>query len=146
LRALIQRVKEARVVVDEETVGAIEGGLLVLVGVCKGDDTSDVDFIARKLPVLRVFSDEAGKMNRSVKDLGLSLLMVSQFTLCADLKKGTRPSFSTAMEPVAANELFEELTRRLAQEVPVEKGVFGADMKVHLINDGPVTIMLDSKR
>jgi D-tyrosyl-tRNA(Tyr) deacylase len=146
MRALIQRVQEARVVVEGQVVGAIDAGLLVLIGVCAEDSESDLEFIARKLPTLRIFPDAEGKMNRSVLDLSLSLLLVSQFTLCASLKKGTRPSFTGAMPPEQANALFELLVTRLEQEVAVEKGVFGADMKVHLINDGPVTLMLDSRR
>jgi D-tyrosyl-tRNA(Tyr) deacylase len=147
MRAVVQRVSSASVAVSGETVSSIGTGLLVLLGVGKGDGEADVDFLADKVVNLRVFEDEAGKMNRSVLDAGGELLVVSQFTLLGDVRKGRRPSFTDAMEPVRANELYKsfcEACRRLG--VKVGEGVFRAEMKVALVNDGPVTLLLDSKR
>ncbi len=147
MRAVVQRVTEASVTVDGQIVGAIEEGLMVLVAV-RGEDTQqDMDYIAKKLAGLRIFSDEAGKMNLSVKDIGGKLLIVPQFTLYGSAIKGMRPSF-TASGPVEEARLkFEAFVERLKQEgVPVETGVFQADMKVALVNDGPVTILLDSSK
>ncbi|MGI5863118.1 MAG: D-aminoacyl-tRNA deacylase [Myxococcales bacterium] len=147
MRAVVQRVSSASVTVSGETVSSIGTGLLVLLGVGKEDSDSDVDFLADKVVNLRIFEDEAGKMNRSVIDAGGELLVVSQFTLFGDARKGRRPSFTDAMEPVRANELYKrfcEACRRLG--VKVGEGVFRADMKVALVNEGPVTLLLDSKR
>lgn len=146
MKAVIQRVSEASVVVDGEVTGAIAQGLLVLVGVCQGDTERDLDWVARKLVGLRIFSDAEGKMNRSVKEIGGQILLVSQFTLCADVRKGTRPSFAKAMAPEQAQQMFQSLVERVSLEVPAQTGRFQAHMDVGLHNDGPVTIVLDSQR
>lgn len=146
MRALVQRVSEASVTVNGEVTGRIGRGFLVLLGVAASDEASDLDYISKKLPGLRVFEDEAGKMNLSVHDVKGELLVVSQFTLIADTRKGNRPSFIDAARPEKAVPMYEELVRRLrAVGLKVETGVFGADMKVRLLNDGPVTILLDSR-
>jgi D-tyrosyl-tRNA(Tyr) deacylase len=144
LRAVIQRVSRAEVRVDGEVVGKVERGAMVLVAVVRGDGKQDLEWMTRKLLGLRFFPDDEGKMNRSVADIGGGLLLVSQFTLAADIGKGTRPSFSKAESPDRANELFEQLVSACRASVPVETGRFAADMKVELINDGPVTLLLDS--
>lgn len=146
MRAVVQRVHEAGVVVDGETVGAIDRGLLVLVGVVKDDADDDLAWMARKLVALRIFPDDEGRMNRSVADVGGQLLLVSQFTVCADVNKGTRPSFANAMEPEAANALFERLVAEVGKTVPTQTGRFRTHMHVSLTNDGPVTLWLDSKQ
>jgi len=147
MRAVAQRVKEAWVRVDGEEVGRIGRGLLVLVGVGKEDSSEDVDYLARKLPHLRIFEDEEGRFNLSLLEVGGEVLVVSQFTLFGDCRKGRRPSFTEAAEPERAKPLYEELIERLQGEgVRVERGSFGARMEVGLVNDGPVTILLDSKR
>jgi len=145
MRALIQRVSRAAVRVEGETVGVIDRGLCVLVGTLEGDDATDVAWMSRKLTTLRIFPDEAGKMNLSVVDVGGRILLVSQFTLAADLRKGTRPSFGRAMAPERAEALLETLKVALAETVSVETGRFRAHMEVELVNDGPVTIWLDSR-
>jgi D-tyrosyl-tRNA(Tyr) deacylase len=145
MRALIQRVADAKVVVEGETVGEIGRGLLVFLGAVRDDDDDDLAWICRKLTSLRIFPDGDGKMNKSVCDIEGKILLVSQFTLCADVGKGTRPSFSKAMAPDDATQMVDRAAERLAQEVPVQTGRFGADMKVSLLNDGPVTLWLDSK-
>ncbi len=140
---LLQRVSEAAVRVDGQTVGAIGPGLMVLVCAEKGDTEREADLLLTKLLGYRVFSDEAGKMNRSVTDTGGGLLLVPQFTLAADTKSGTRPSFSPAAAPEDGRRLFEHVVRQARERHGiVETGVFGADMKVSLINDGPVTFWL----
>lgn len=145
MRALVQRVSEASVTVDGKITGQIGRGFLVLLGVADSDQPADLDYIAKKLPALRVFEDDAGKMNLSVQDVKGELLVVSQFTLIADTRKGNRPSFIGAARPEKAIPIYEELVARLrASGLRVETGVFGADMKVRLLNDGPVTILLDS--
>lgn len=145
MRALVQRVSEASVLVDGETVGAIGAGLLVLLGVREGDTETEADWIADKLAALRVFPDDDGRMNRSLADTGGEALVVSQFTLYGSLKKGTRPSFSKAAAPAEADRLYRHVVARLAgalgREVPT--GVFGAHMEVRLVNDGPVTLMVE---
>ena len=147
MRAVAQRVKEAWVRVDGEEVGRIGRGLLVLVGVGKEDSSEDVDYLARKLPHLRIFEDEEGRFNLSLLEAGGEVLVVSQFTLFGDCRKGRRPSFTEAAEPERAKSLYEELIERLQGEgVRVERGSFAARMEVGLVNDGPVTILLDSKR
>ena len=146
MRSVVQRVLEASVRVSGEEVARIGPGLLVLLGVGKEDGEADASWMAEKLATLRIFEDEAGKMNRSVLDGTRQLIIVSQFTLYADTKKGRRPSFIDAGEPVPAKRLYErtcELAR--AQGLTVGTGVFAADMKVALVNDGPVTLWLDSK-
>jgi D-tyrosyl-tRNA(Tyr) deacylase len=146
MRAVVQRVSSGSVVVEGEIVGAIETGLVVLVGVVKEDAQDDLDWMARKLTGLRVFADEEGRMNRSVAQVGGKVLMVSQFTVCADVNKGTRPSFAGAMAPAEANAIFEQLVAAVAEAVPVATGRFRTHMNVSLVNDGPVTIWLDSKQ
>mgnify|MGYP000963880369 CR=1 FL=1 len=145
MRALIQRVSSASVAVDGQTVGAIERGLLVLVCAMQGDTDEKADWLARKVAKLRIFPDDAGRMNRSLLDIGGAALVISQFTLAADTK-GNRPGFSTAAAPEDARRLYERFSATLASEaVVVANGVFGADMKVSLTNDGPVTIWLDTE-
>lgn len=144
MKFLIQRVLEASVKVDGETVGSIGKGLLVFVGAGREDDRAAADKYLKKLLGLRIFEDENGKTNLSLKDVDGELLFVSQFTLYANCKKGNRPSFIEAGDPDTANELYEYIIREAAKSVPiVQHGIFGADMKVHLINDGPFTIILD---
>ena len=145
MRALIQRVSEASVVADGETIGQISRGLLVLVCTMDGDADEQAEFLARKVANLRIFDDEQRKMNKSILDVGGSALVVSQFTLAADTRRGNRPGFSSAMMPSAALELFDAVARSLADEdVVVRVGRFGADMAVKLVNDGPITVWLDS--
>ena len=146
MRVVLQRVREASVVVDGETVGAIEQGLLLLVGLGAEDTEEDLNILAKKTAFLRVFEDDEGKMNLSVQDIKGSILAVSQFTLLADTRRGRRPSFARAMHPSQAEPMFEQFVDILCKEysLPVETGVFGADMKVSLCNDGPVTIVLET--
>ena len=147
MRAVIQRVLEAAVKVNDKLVGQIGRGLLVYLSVGKDDSVKDAEFIADKLANLRIFADEAEKMNRSVLDVGGQILLVSNFTLHGDCRKGRRPSFDAAAEPVLAQQLYEKVIEFVRQQgVAVEKGVFGAYMHVSSINDGPVTFMLDSSR
>ncbi len=147
MRAVVQRVTQASVEVENQCVGRIEAGLLVLLGVQKGDSGQDVEYMADKISGLRIFPDEEGRMNRSVLDIGGSVLMVSQFTLFGDVRKGRRPSFTEAADPETADKLYEDCNRLLRlQGLTVAQGIFRADMKVQLINDGPVTILLDSKK
>lgn len=146
MRAVLQRVREAKVTVDGAVTGEIGAGFLVLLGVGKGDTEKDVDWMVDKIAGLRVFEDEAGKMNRSLLDTHKALLAVSQFTLFADTNKGRRPSFIDAMEPAEAKRLYELYCERSgAVGLKVARGVFAADMQVALVNDGPVTICLDSR-
>jgi len=148
MRAVIQRVTSARVRVGERVTGRIERGLLVLVGVGRGDTLADVQYIAGKIRGLRVFESEAGKpMDRSVVEAGGAVLVVSQFTLYGDVRKGRRPSFDDAARPEEARELYETLVRELqTAHVPVSTGEFQAMMQVELVNDGPVTVLVDSRR
>lgn len=145
MRCLVQRVSEARVRVEGRVVGEISRGLLALVGVMEGDSPEDGAWIERKLLSLRIFPDDAGKMNLSVRDVGGSLLLVSQFTLAADIGKGARPSFVRAMEPARARSVFDALVAALGNHLPVQTGRFGAEMAVELTNAGPVTLWLDSR-
>ena len=147
MKLVIQRVKWAKVSIDYEVVGKIRQGLMVLFGAMEGDDEKKADYLAKKLSGLRVFSDENGKMNLSLNDVNGGILSVSQFTLYADCKKGNRPSFIKSGDPKRAEELYDYFNRRLLENgvAQVEKGVFGADMQVELLNDGPVTIIMDSE-
>ncbi|MCI5480621.1 MAG: D-aminoacyl-tRNA deacylase [Lachnospiraceae bacterium] len=144
MKLVIQRVSRASVTVDQKTVGAIEKGFLVLVGIADTDTRETADKYLKKLLNLRIFEDENGKTNLSLKDVNGQLLLVSQFTLYADCRKGNRPSFIHAGAPGMAEELYEYMVEACRREIPVvEKGIFGADMKVELLNDGPFTIILD---
>ncbi len=146
MRALVQRVKEARVEVDGRAIGSIQKGLLVLLGIGVDDEQADLAWIVKKISALRIFEDQERKMNLSILDVGGSVLLVSQFTLMADNAKGNRPSFINAARPEMAIPLYEQTIRDLQSlGIPVETGEFGADMQVHLQNDGPVTILLDSR-
>ena len=145
MRCVIQRVTSASVEVAGETVGAIDGGFMVLVGVAESDTKEIADRMIRKMAGLRIFEDEQGKTNLSLADVGGEVLMVSQFTLYADCRRGNRPGFSYAAKPEPASEMYEYVLSRTKEYIPVvERGIFGADMKVSLINDGPFTIVLDS--
>ena len=147
MRVIVQRVGSARVEVAGEVVAAIGMGLLVLAGVEESDGEADLTWLSSKLTRLRIFPDAAGVMNRSIVDVGGELLAVSQFTLLASVKKGNRPSWSRAARPEVSQPLFERFVRQLEADLgrQVPTGVFGADMQVHLVNDGPVTICIDSK-
>jgi D-tyrosyl-tRNA(Tyr) deacylase len=145
MRVVLQRVSRASVEVGEDTVASIGHGFLALVGVGQGDAEPDAVRLAEKVASLRVFADDAGKMNRSVLDVAGEVLVVSQFTLYADVRKGRRPSWTDAAEPERASALVEAFAANLERQgVPVERGVFGAHMRVELVNDGPVTILLDT--
>lgn len=147
MRAVLQRVSRASVLVDNEVVGQIGLGLIVLVGVEQGDGPADVTYLASKIADARVFADDNGRMNRSVQEVGGSVLVVSQFTLLGDLRKGRRPAFDAAERPEIARALYESLISQLKNVgIPIEAGVFQADMRVELINEGPVTVLLDSRR
>lgn len=145
MKLVIQRVKSASVSIDGRVYNAIQQGLLLLVGVGPEDQQEDLEYAVRKVSQMRIFSDEEGKMNRSVKDIQGEVLSISQFTLFADTKKGNRPAFTGAAKPDMAEAFYQEFNQELAKEVSVEAGVFGADMQVELVNDGPVTIILDTK-
>ncbi|MEC4672544.1 MAG: D-aminoacyl-tRNA deacylase [Nitrospirota bacterium] len=147
MKAVIQRVRSASVEVGEQVVGQIANGLLVLLGVAKGDEEQDVAYMVEKIPHLRIFSDSAGKMNRSLVEVAGELLVVSQFTLLGDTRRGRRPGFDGAAPPDLAQQLYELVIGRLkAQGLHVEAGVFGATMLIKLENEGPVTFLLDSRR
>ena len=145
MKIVVQRVKQAQVSIEGQVYSQIKQGLLLLVGVGPEDQPEDLDYAVRKLVNMRIFSDSEGKMNLSVKDIEGEILSISQFTLFADTKKGNRPAFTGAAKPNMAEAFYQDLNRELAKEVPVKTGVFGADMQVELINDGPVTIILDTK-
>ena len=146
MKTVVQRVLESNVKVDSQIVGAINQGYMLLVGVDETDTTEDADWLTQKILNLRVFSDAEGKMNQSILDINGEILCISQFTLIADYKKGNRPSFIKAAKPDQAIPLFEYFKERMKESgLKVESGIFGADMKVSLINDGPVTIVMNSK-
>lgn len=146
MRAVVQRVTNADVKIDGRVNGKIDDGLLVLLGVGNGDTEEDMKYIADKIIKLRIFSDENDKMNLSLEDVGGSMLVISQFTLYGDCSHGRRPYFGNAMEPVSANEMYEKFVAYIREQgIHNETGEFGADMKVSLTNDGPVTIILESK-
>lgn len=147
MRAVVQRVKQAEVRVDERSAGKIGSGLLVFVGVMKNDSKTDARDLAQKISELRIFEDENGKMNRGIQEVGGSLLVVSEFTLAGDCRKGRRPSFDKAADPTTAKILYERFVEFLQEKhLTVETGEFQAMMDVHLVNDGPVTLLLDSQR
>ena len=147
MRAVVQRVKEARVEVNESSVSRIDTGLLVYLGVQQTDELADVEYMCDKIAGLRIFEDPAGKMNHSIQEVGGSLLLVSQFTLYGDCRKGKRPSFSEAAPPEKARMLYELLTAKCRERgITVETGIFREMMKVYSVNDGPVTLLLDSRR
>ncbi len=148
MRAVVQRVTRAKVTVGDRVTGAIDHGLLVLLGAGAGDGLADLTYIVGKTVHLRIFADADGKMNRSVLDVGGGILVVSQFTLHGDARQGRRPAFTSALEPVAARALYEQslVALRAAGVTRVEAGEFGADMAVELINDGPVTLLLESRK
>lgn len=147
MRAVIQRVTRASVTVDGHVTGSIQAGLLVLIGIEDADNTEDITWLSNKLVNLRVFGDEEGVMNLSVKDVDGGILLVSQFTLFAATKKGNRPSYIRASKPDIAVPLYEQMIQQVSQDLgkPVATGIFGADMKVDLLNDGPITILIDTK-
>ncbi len=145
MKLVIQRSKEASVEVDGKIVGAIPFGLVILVGFTQNDTETDIDYLIDKTLNLRIFDDEHGVMNRSLLDVGGYILSISQFTLYADAKKGRRPSYTHAMKREEAIPLYTLWNQKLSQFVPVETGIFGAEMNVHLINDGPITIILESR-
>ena len=147
MRAVVQRVSQASVSVDQQVIGQIERGLMILLGVGQGDCEQDATWLAEKCATLRIFEDDDGKMNRSVVDIAGAALVVSQFTLFGDCRKGRRPSFISAADPDTGNRLYETFCQQLRnQNVPVETGRFQAQMDVALNNDGPVTILLDSQK
>lgn len=147
MRVVVQRVSQASVTIEGVEKSRIQWGLLILLGIEQDDTTEDIDWLCKKVTALRIFSDEAGLMNKSVQDIEGEMVVVSQFTLHASTKKGNRPSFIRAARPEIAIPLYEQFVEKLRQESsrPVFTGEFGADMKVSLINDGPVTILMDSK-
>lgn len=145
MRVVIQRVCKSSVTIDNKLYNEINNGMLILVGFTDGDTSQDIDYIVRKVINLRVFDDESGVMNKSILDVGGSILSVSQFTLYADTRKGNRPSYVKALNGDIANKLYNEFNSKLNEFIDVKTGVFGADMQVSLVNDGPVTIMIDSK-
>lgn len=146
MRVVVQRVTEASVTIDGETISAINEGLLLLIGITHSDSENEIDRITRKIVTLRIFDDEKGVMNRSVQDIGGSILAVSQFTLYGNCKKGNRPSYIDAAPGAVSEPLYDAFCDRLEQLLPgkIQRGRFGADMKVRLLNNGPVTILLDS--
>ncbi|MEE6674786.1 D-aminoacyl-tRNA deacylase [Pediococcus acidilactici] len=146
MRVVIQRVKRAQVTIAERSVGKIDQGLMLLVAFNDQDTTADLDYAVRKIANLRIFENDEGKMDWSITDVGGAILSVSQFTLFASTKKGNRPSFTKSGNPETASRLYDEFNQRLTQTgIPVQTGEFGADMQVELVNDGPVTIILDTQ-
>ena len=147
MRAVVQRVKSSKVEVDGKVIGSIKKGLNVLLGICKGDTKEDVVYLKDKIINLRIFQDEEGKMNKSLIDVGGELLVISQFTLYGDCRKGRRPNFMDALGGEDAEELYDSFVQHCkAEGLKVETGVFGAEMDVMIVNDGPVTVLLESKK
>ncbi|WP_312811428.1 D-aminoacyl-tRNA deacylase [Sedimentibacter sp.] len=147
MRAVVQRVKRANVTVDNKVIGEINHGILLLLGVECNDDAKDLEYMCDKVPNLRIFEDENGKMNKSLLDVGGSLLIISQFTLLGDARKGRRPSFTEAAQPDKAIPMYTKFISSMKEKnIFTQEGEFGADMQVELVNDGPVTILLDSKK
>ena len=147
MRAVIQRVTQAECRVDEQVTGAIEQGLLVLLGIEDADTTEDLDWLAQKIAGIRIFSDEQGLMNKALADINGNILLISQFTLFAATKKGNRPGFTRAAKPDKAIPMYKQMIKKLSTllQKEVQTGIFGADMKISLLNDGPVTITIDTK-
>lgn len=145
MKVVVQRVKSSSVTIDNKLYNSINKGLVVLVGFTEGDNTSDIDYIVKKIVNLRIFDDESGIMNKSIIDIKGSILSISQFTLYADTKKGNRPSYINALNGNIATKLYDEFNNKLKNFVNTKTGIFGSDMQVSLINDGPVTIIIDSK-
>ena len=145
MKVVVQRVKESSVVIDGKVYNSIKNGLMVLVGFTQDDTSCDIDYIVKKVVNLRIFDDENGVMNKSVIDVGGSILSISQFTLYGDARKGNRPSYIKALKGEESIKLYDEFNKKLNEFVETKTGIFGADMKVNLINDGPVTIIIDSK-
>ena len=145
MRVIIQRVLKSSVSIDNKVYNSINNGLMVLVGFTEGDTSIDIDYIVKKIVNLRIFDDENGVMNKSILDVGGNILSISQFTLYADTKKGNRPSYIKALKGELSTILYDEFNSKLNAFVPTKTGIFGADMKVELINDGPTTIIIDSK-
>ena len=145
MKVVVQRALNAKVEIDEKINGSIENGLVVLVGFTYGDDSSDIDYMVKKIVNLRIFDDENGVMNKSILDVDGKILSISQFTLYADTKKGRRPSYASALKGEEATILYDLFNQKLREFVIVETGIFGADMKVTLTNDGPVTIVIESR-
>ena len=145
MKVVIQRSKESSVIVDNKCVSKIDKGLVVLACFTEGDSEADMDYIIKKLLTLRIFDDEEGIMNKSIQDTGGSILLVSQFTLYADTKKGARPSYIKSMKHDEAKVMFEKFTKKLSEQIPTYTGVFGADMTLNITNDGPVTIIIDTE-
>jgi D-aminoacyl-tRNA deacylase len=146
LIAVLQRVQYSKVMVHNEIVGKIGKGLNILLGVSDGDNFTDADFLTKKISTFRIFPDQNHNMNLSIQDVNGSALVISQFTLCADWKKGNRPGFSNAANPEKANELYKYFIQELGKyNIPIQSGIFGAMMEVHILNDGPVTFVLNSK-
>ncbi len=145
MRVVIQRVIESSVTIDNKIFNSINNGLMILVGFTEGDNSLDIDYIVKKIVNLRIFDDENGVMNKSILDTNGTILSISQFTLYANTKKGNRPSYINALNGELSTKLYDEFNEKLNEIVPTKTGIFGADMKVSLINDGPVTIIIDSK-
>lgn len=145
MRVVVQRVKKSSVEIDNKVYNEINNGLMILVGFTEGDSSSDIDYLVKKVTNLRIFDDESGVMNKSIIDINGSILSISQFTLYADTKKGNRPSYIKALKGEESIKLYDEFNKKLNDIIETKTGVFGADMKVSLINDGPTTIVIDSK-
>lgn len=145
MKVVVQRVKSSSVTIDNKLYNSINKGLMVLVGFTEGDNTSDIEYIVKKIVNLRIFDDENGIMNKSIIDTYGSILSISQFTLYADTKKGNRPSYIKALKSEYSSKLYDEFNKKLSEYINIKTGVFGAEMEVSLINDGPITIIIDSK-
>ncbi len=145
MRVLVQRSLDSSVSVNKKVVGKIENGLVLFVGFCEGDSMKEIEYLTRKVLNLRIFDDENGVMNKSILEVGGSILSISQFTLYADASKGNRPSYVKALNGEKAILLYDEFNKKLKESIPVETGVFGADMKVNILNDGPITIFLQKE-
>lgn len=146
MRAVVQRTKRACVVIEKRAAAGTSHGMVVFLGIENADTEADVQYICEKIIGLRIFEDDEGKMNLSIKDIGGEILLISQFTLLGDVRKGRRPNFTGAARPETAIPLYEEAIKRLNEFVPTKTGEFGAHMEIELVNDGPVTILLDSRR